>query len=164
MGDIAVYLFLFAIGISSLFIYQQRRSKTKHLRLSEQFYPDCILKILMRKKEGKPYLVIIRIMAKNELTLKNVQFELINSSRKIHVITLEDISDQFRIPPSLMQGKYFDLNIPYKDFLEILASSGFRFGTIRFSVENQKGGKYKSHELALNSKNNIYKPDSGKYN
>ena len=164
MGDIAAYILLFSIGIGTLYLYQSRRLKTKHVRLSVQNYPDSILKILMTKKQGKPNFVIVRIMAKKDLALTGVQLELIDSKRKFHFRHLNDLSDNYQIPQAISKSKYFDLNIPYEDFIEILNVDGFRLSSFRFSVENQKGSKYKSHELALNRKGNIYKPDSGRYN
>ena len=118
----------------------------------------------MTKKQGKSQFVIVRILAKNDLTLHNTQLEMIDNNRKFHTRNLDDISDKFQIPNAIAKSKYFDLNIPYEDFIEILKVDGFRLKSFRFAVENNKGSKYKSHELALNNKNNIYKPDSGRYN
>lgn len=164
MGDIAAYILLFSIGIGTLYIYQRRRKSTKHVRLSIQNYSDCILKILLKKKEGKPQFVIVRIMAKNDLALYNSQLEMIDSERNFHIRHLNEISDHYQIPQAISKSKYFDLNIPYEEFIEILKVDGFKLSSFRFSVENQKGKKYKSHELTLNKKGNIYKPDSGRYN
>lgn len=164
MGDIAAYILLFSIGIGTLYMYQHRRQQTKHVRLSVQNYPNGILKILMTKKQGKPHLVIVRIMAKKDLSLAGVQLELIDSKRSFHFRHLNELSDNYQLPKAISKNKYFDLNIPYEDFIEILKVDEFRLNSFRFSVENQKGSKYKSHELALNNKGNIYKPDSGRYN
>lgn len=164
MGDLAAYILLFSIGIGTLYMYQQKRHRTKYIRLSVQNYPDAVLKILMTKKQGKPNWVIVRILAKKELNLLGTQLEMIDPKRNFLIRQLNEISDKYQIPQSISKSKYFDLKIAYEDFIEILRIDSFKLSSFRFSVENNKGKKYKSHELALNRKGNIYKPDSGYYN
>jgi hypothetical protein len=164
MGEIAAYILFFSIGIGTLYAYQQRRLRTKNIRISEQVYANCILKILARKKQGKHSDVIIRIMAKKPLGLLNAQLEIIDSKRNFHNFHFDRKDDRFALPKSIDAGKYYDLAIPYEVFLESLAEPGKKFKTFRFVVETDKGRKLKSHELTLNKKGHIFKPDSGRYN
>ncbi|MEJ2594977.1 MAG: hypothetical protein P8100_07600 [bacterium] len=164
MGDIAAYILLFSIGFGALYAYQHRRLRTKHVRLSVQHYNDCILKILLEKLHGKQQSIIVRIMARKDLELKNVQLELIDRQRNFHNIHLDSGYPDFVIPESLGSTKYFDLKLPYESIEEMIRASEFPTKRFRFAVEHKRGKKFKSHELAINRKGHIYKPDTGHYN
>ena len=164
MGDIAAYILLFSIGFGALYAYQHRRLRTKYVRLSVQHYPECILKVMLEKKQGTQKTIILRIMGKTNLQLSNAQLELIDKDRSFHVILLNEKEPAFSLPPAIDAGRYFDLKMPFDGTVEMIRAEAFKFKTFRFVVENNKGKKYKSHELTINRKGHLYLPYTGRYN
>ncbi|MFA5420005.1 MAG: hypothetical protein WC341_16245, partial [Bacteroidales bacterium] len=58
----------------------------------------------------------------------------------------------------------FDYRIEYKQLTELLENGELPFRTFRYVVTDQIGRKYKTHELGLNKKWQLLRPDSGNYN
>ncbi len=164
MGDIAAYILLFSVGFGALYAYQHRRLRTKYVRLSVQHYPECILKVLLEKKQGKQKTIVLRVIARANLQLSNAQLELIDKNRNFHIIRMHEHDPPYELPPALEAGRYFDLKIPFDGTVEMIRTAGVKFKTFRFVVENPKGKKYKSHELTINRKGHLYPPDTGRYN
>ena len=164
MGDIAAYILMFSLGFGALYAYKQRKLRTRHVRISVQHYPECILKVLLEKKHGKQHSVIIRIMSKTKLQLRNVQLELIDRRRNIQVIHLDTVDPALKVPENIDTSKYFDLILPFETMKELMEAEKALRHNFRLVVENRKGKKYKSHELTINKKGHLYKPDTGRYN
>jgi len=122
------------------------------------------LKIFVIKQHGKAQTFVCRIIAKNDIAIKRVSVELIDKKRRFHDLFLNEHNKITTIPTIIHKNKYYDLNIPYQEFTEHLASQDKAFKTFRLVVENKKGKKFKTHELAFHKNWSIYRPDTGKYN
>lgn len=163
MEDIIGYVILFVVGMIVLYAYQWKKSKKRHLPLSVQNYTDASLMFSIQKQNGKTQEYLLRIIAKSNIVLKSVSIELINSQRKIEVINIQDIAtDKNKI--NLVNGNEHIFHFAPEFLQAFLSQTDRKFNSFRFAVENDKGKKYKTHELAMNKKWSIYKPDSGTYN
>ena len=164
MEDTIAYIILFAIGLGVLYAYQYRRLRPRQMPLSVQVYPECVLKVLVVKQHGKIQSIVIRIIARKELTIKSVSAELIGKSRDFNHFDFSEENSEITLPLSLRKNKYTDVKIPFDDLKKNLISLEIPFRTFRFVFENLAGKKFKTHEFAFNKNWTIYRPDSGKYN
>lgn len=164
MEDIAAYIILFAIGLGVLYAYQYRRLRPRQMPFSVQIYPECILKILVHKQNGKIQTLIFRIIAKKDISVKECQVELIDKKRDFYPINFNEFNGNILPPSTIPKNKYYDAKIAFSEFKEKLTSQDKTFQTFRFVAENELDRKFKTHELTFNKNWTIYRPDSGKYN
>lgn len=163
MEDIIGYVILFVVGMSVLYAYQWKKSKKRHLPLSIQNYADANLQFSIQKQNGKTQEYLLQIIAKSNIDLNSVTIELINNQRKIEVINIQSIAIE-KNKVNLVNGGEHSFHFAPEFLKALLSQTERKFSSFRFVVENEKGKKYKTHELAMNKKWSIYKPDSGTYN
>ena len=162
MEDIAVYIFLLFLGLGGFYLYQTRKAMVKQFPLSIQTYSGCIVKVMLKKQHGKIQQIIVRVIARTGMTLESISVEMIDSTREFYSIGLTDGNNA--IPMSMEKNRYYDMVLPYDDFIKKVKNHDKPFRTFRFAVETGGKKKYKSHELAFNKNLIIYRPDSGRYN
>jgi predicted CopG family antitoxin len=164
MDSIIGYVVLFVVGLSVLYAYQWRKIKKRDLKLSRQSYSDALLELLIQKQHGKIQKIILQLTAKSDLKIQDVSIELINKKREFEILKFQSNSEQSKEVIFIEKNNQHHFNFEHDFFKRFIIEQGKDFRTFRLVVENDKGKKYKTHELAFNKNWALYKPDSGRYN
>jgi len=162
MDSIIGYVVLFIVGLTVLYAYQWRKIKKRDLSLSRQAYADAILELFIQKQHGKTQKIILQIIAKTDLQLQDIAVELIGKKREFQTVKFSTDDSDKLIFISKNNRHHFLIDPDF--FKKFISEQGAEFRTFRLIVTNDKGKKFKTHELAFNSKWTLFKPDSGKYN
>ncbi|MCB2209175.1 MAG: hypothetical protein KQH67_12865 [Bacteroidetes bacterium] len=155
-----IVFFLLIIGV----IIWQFRSNTHFLRLSNQEYPELSLSVLISKKERKIDQFIVRVNAKQQLSLQQIKFELISPERAFQYISSHEISDTHTFPNEIGSSDIYEATYSYEKLKDIITTRMSNLSSFRMVVELQNNKLYKSHELKFDNLWKIYKADSGRYN
>ncbi len=161
MQDVITYIIVFGLLIvfASLFLY--RKDKKRILPLSQQQYPGFELTLSVGKEKNKIIFILFNTNnSKIQITSKNVFIEFIDKDRKRETNAFDKIIERKSKTVSKFNGVVFS----YSDLKNSLEKIPFPFVSFRFIFVDDKGHKFKTHELAINSRWDLYKPDSGKYN
>lgn len=164
MDSIIGYVVLFVVGLIVLYAYRWRKIKKRDLVLSKQSYADAIMDVLVQKHQGKTQKIILRIAAKKDLQIQGVSVELISNKREFKAFKFHSDTGQSEKQILLKKNNQHHYHFEHDFLKKFIIDQGKEFKTFRLVVENDKGKKYKSHELAFNSNWSLFKPDSGKYN
>lgn len=157
------YVIVFGLLIIGVIIWQLR-SNTRYLRLSHQLYPELILDVLISKKERMIDEFIIRIQAKQKLSLRQLKIELISAKRSFEYIILDEISDNISFPYTIAQSTVYDAIYPYEDLKQLITGKMLHLSSFRVVVVLQNNKLFKSHELKFDKFWKIYRSDTGRYN
>ena len=158
------YLIVFGILIIGVLIWQARQSKQRIFKLSEQIFPELNLQIFTSKKEGKIQNVIVRISAKKEIVVRQVNFELISPKREFVYVSSTELAEPVAFPHIIHGKTKSDLSFPYNRLKEIFKEKMPAMNSFRVVIELDNGKVFKSHELTISKYWNIHKADTGKYN
>jgi len=164
MEDIITYIIVFGLIIGGVSIWQFRNAKARPYLLSMQNFPGFRLGLSIEKFDGKTKEFIIKTTFDSQLEPKLLWLEMINNKRETNTILLDNnLTVRENIEP---QGEKIlkTYKLSFSDLTKLLNNSQFNFSTFRIVVGIDSGQKFKSHELALNKRWTIYRPDSGKYN
>ncbi|MDP2724455.1 MAG: hypothetical protein Q8O72_17010 [Bacteroidales bacterium] len=164
MESIYAYLFIGLVLALSLITYRYKRIKVRTYLLSEQQYPRLVLSLHIEKHMGKISANILRVKVLEDMTIEHISLELINKKRELNYYNLVNLKLVTGIPTDLKSKNEFDYRIEYSQLTELLENGELPFRTFRYVVTDQIGRKYKTHELGLNKKWQLLRPDSGNYN
>jgi len=164
MEDILTYIIVFGLIIGVVAVWKIRNSKPRPYLLSNQIFPQLILKLLIEKSEGKTKEFIIKVEQKENFEIKIPRVELIGKGREIELIDLDNLSCNRTKNKHSISSFELIFKYPFSKFSKLLKESNISFKTFRIIIEDNAGKKFKSHELAFNKTWTIYRPDSGKYN
>jgi len=158
------YLIVFGILIIGVLIWQARQSKKRVFSLSKQVFPELNLWVLTSKKEGKIKEVIVRTIAKKDIIIRQLKFELISPKREFIYISSTELADSVALPHPIQNETKSDLSFPYDTLKEIMKEKMPVMNSFRVVIELDNGKVFKSHELTISKYWNIHKADTGKYN
>jgi hypothetical protein len=158
------YLIVFGILIIGVLIWQARQSKLRIFNLSKQVFPELNLLTLTSKKEGKIREVIVRTNAKKEITIRQVNFELISPKREFIYIPSTELAESVTLPHLMHNETILELSFPYERLKETMKEKMPVMNSFRVVLELDNGKVFKSHELTISKYWNIHKADTGKYN
>jgi len=164
MEDILAYIIVFGLIIGGVSIWQLRNAKARPYMLSRQSFPGFLLILSIEKYEGKTKGFLIKTVFKSQLEPDHLWLEMINKKRETETIQLNnhlEIRGNTDVQNDKISRTY---KTSFAGLTEVLKESQFKYSTFRIVVETTNGQKFKSHELALNKRWTIYRPDSGKYN
>ena len=164
METIISYVFIGLVLIISLITYRYKRIKIRQYVLSEQLYPMLVFSLYIEKHLGKIAANILQIKTLDDITIEKICLELIDKRREFHYYDLKEHQLVTDVPMRIKSNHSFQYRIDYKQLTELLEKGGLPFRTFRFVVTDQIGRKYKTHELGLNKKWQLFRPDSGNYN
>lgn len=157
------YIIVFTIIIIGVIIWQLR-SNTRYLRLSHQKYPELSLDILITKKERKIDEFIIRVHAKSDITIREINIELISKQREFKHLSISEVFPELSLPFSIKHLVTTDTLCSYEVLKKAITESMTHLNSFRIVLELQNNKVYKSHELQFDKLWKIYKSDTGKYN
>lgn len=163
MDDIIAYIVLFVVGFTVIYAYRWKRTKRRDLPLSIQNYADAILRCSVYKQQGKIIELRLSLSAKSSLKPVKLNIELLDNKRKITLVELPN-STKHMENVILKPGENHVFHFQLISLIKLLNNQPKKIGSFRIAIENDKGKKYKTHELAFNKNWSIYRPDSGKYN
>lgn len=164
METILTLIFVSALLIGSLVTYQHKRVKIRRFVLSEQWYPSINLQLSLEKKQGKISHVILHITALKSIDINKIKIELINRKREFNYYNLEEKKLIKQAGKNLSNKEFISYKIEYLELKNLLEQGELPFRTFRFVVIDKLGKTYKTHELGLNKKWELMRPDSGNYN
>jgi len=164
LEDIIGYIILFVFGLGALYLYQWRKDKMRIFPLSEQHYPELVLTVLIKKQSGEIKSLLLRVLAKKDITVKEILVELIYPGNENFSASLNHLSGENLFPLKITGGNSFDFNLEMKDFKDEITGQSVKFNAFRLIVQNESGKKFKSHRLAFNKRWSVFKPDTGRYN
>ncbi len=164
MEDIITYIIVFGLIIGGVSIWQFRNAKARPYLLSRQNFPGFNLSLSIEKFDGKTKEFIIKTIFDSQLEPKNLWLEMINAKRETNAIQLSNTLTVVNANNSNGNKTLKTYTLPFNDLTKLLSNSQFNYNTFRVVVGVDSGRKFKSHELALNKRWTIYRPDSGKYN
>ncbi len=164
METILTLLLIGLLIAGSLIAYKHRKTGKKQYLLSENIFPQLVLGIYVQKTNGKLSGIIVRLKALEDEIIKKVQLELITRKRDFGYYDMLENKLIDRLPLSINKHHSTDMVIAYSDLKNLLEDGDLPFLTFRFVVTNENGKPFKSHELGLNKKWQIMRPDSGHYN
>lgn len=158
---------LIVIGVliaASVMTYQYKKVKTRQFLLSEQLYPSNILSVFIQKFQNNITHIIIQLKAIEKIHVVELSIELINKKREFNYYDLNKEGLIAESDVSINAEETFKFTFDYDKFKSLLENGELTFRTFRFIITDDSGKKYKSHELGLNKKWQLLKPDSGTYN
>lgn len=164
MESIITYLIIGLVAIVSLITYRWKRVKVRQYLLSQQPYPALILELHIEKHLGKVSATLLKIIALEDLTIDHVMLELINKDRQFNYYDLMEHGLVDRTEIKIKRGEFFIYRIEYKLLTTLLETGEHPFRTFRFVLSDKIDKKYKTHELGINKKWQLLRPDSGNYN
>ncbi len=163
--ETTITLIVFGVLIAaSVMTYKYKKVKTRKFLLSRQLYPSTILSVYIQKFQNNITHIIIQTKAIEKTTVTGLSVELINKKREFNYYDLQKeglISDSVVV---INAEETVDFKFDYDKFKALLADGDLSFRTFRFFITDETGKKYKSHELGLNKKWQLLRPDSGTYN
>ncbi len=164
MENALTYLILIVIGLLVFAVYKIRHAHARPHLLSQQIYPEVMLKVLVRKEKNKTSHIQIEIYGRQSIHINDIKVELIMQDRQMHSLPVKQMFSPALSEFNLEVAQHQVLSCPFNDFKDELMSVKIPFKTFRVVAHGANAKKFKSNELAFNNKWVIYKPDSGTYN
>jgi hypothetical protein len=164
METVITLIVLGIIIAASWMTYQHKRVKNRQFLLSEQIFPSLILSVIIEKFQNNITHVIIRIKALDQLQINGLSLELINKKREFNHYNLIAKGLTPPLNSRLNANSTTDIKIDYEQMKQLLENGDLPFRTFRFVIADHTDKKFKSHELGLNKKWQLLRPDSGNYN
>ncbi len=160
---LALFFIAFLI-VGAVMTYRHKKIAVKQFLISENIYPQLVIGIYVEKTKGKLSAVKVQIKGIESLILEKLQLELITRKREFNYYDLSDKNLVDSLPHKLNEKHSKEFSINYSGLKSLLEQGELPFRTFRFVVTDTNGKTYKSHELGLDKKWQIMRPDSGHYN
>ena len=160
---LALFFIAFLI-VGTVMTYRHKKIAIKQFLISENTYPQLVIGIYVEKTKGKLSAVKVQIKGIETLTLNKLKLELITRKREFNYYDLSETHLVDGLPQKLNKQHSTEFSISYSDLKNLLEQGQLPFRTFRFVATDSTGKPYKSHELGLDKKWQIMRPDSGHYN
>jgi len=164
LEDIIGYIVIFVAGLGALYLFQWRKDRIRLFPLSEQFYAELVLTVLIRKQGSEVKSIIVRVQPKKETIIQDIRVELLHHENEPFSFSLNEITGKHKLPVKILQGNSFDFEFEMEPFKDEITARSVKFNVFRLAAQTQKGKKFKSHRLAFDKRWSVFKPDTGRYN